>query len=126
MSTRYGTFLESYNSGNTYMDKVTKGFFDKISYDTKILSSNAEDPSVKNKFGMINEIANDHNKSSYDRVIAVANILDDGTLNSVHPDHKKNVLNVVYGLLDVAKSTEDSFLIDKSLHIASQIPDISG
>lgn len=108
------------------MDKVTKGFFDKISYDTKILSSNAEDPSVKNKFGMINEIANDHNKSSYDRVIAVANILDDGTLNSVHPDHKKNVLNVVYGLLDVAKSTEDSFLIDKSLHIASQIPDISG
>ncbi|HEY4323479.1 MAG TPA: hypothetical protein VGN20_05820 [Mucilaginibacter sp.] len=125
METRYGAFLESYNKGNVYMDKIVQGFFDKISYDLNIII-NGNDPLLTGKFSPIETIIKEPYRSSYDKMIAVVNVLDDVTISMTESEYKKNVMNIIYSLLDVAKTTEDSFLMDKALKIASQIPQILG
>ena len=123
METRYGAFLESYNNGNVYMDKIAQGFFDKISYDVNVIIK-GNDPLLLNKFLQVDNIIKEPFKSSYDKMIAVVNILDDVNISMSVSAYKKNIMNIIYCLLDVAKATEDSFLIDKSLKIASKIPEI--
>jgi len=105
------------------MDKIAQGFFDKISYDVNVIIK-GNDPLLLNKFLQVDNIIKEPFKSSYDKMIAVVNILDDVNISMSVSAYKKNIMNIIYCLLDVAKATEDSFLIDKSLKIASKIPEI--
>lgn len=122
---RYGSFLENYNKGNTFFDRVAQGFFEKISFDTGAILKNSNNKVLKEKFGQIDKLLNDPYRSSYDKVMDLANVIDDANILSTKSDKddKKNVANIVSGLLEVARSTEDSYLIEKSLRIAQQLID---
>jgi pyoverdine/dityrosine biosynthesis protein Dit1 len=121
MENRYGAFLESYNSGNVFFDKIAQGFFDKISYDMSAII-NGVSPVLSEKFTQIDTLIKDPYRNSYDKIMSFANMIDDTTILSFQNDqnYRKNIANIIYGLLDVAKATEDSYLIDKSLQISSQ------
>jgi hypothetical protein len=120
MGTRYGAFLDSYNRGNTFFERITQGFFDKIKYDIDELID-GDTPYLKQRFKQISELGNDPHKNSYEKIMGVANVLEEVLGIEISPLDQKYILNIVYKFMDVAKESEDQLVIDTSLKLASQV-----
>ncbi len=102
------------------MDKITRGFFEKIKYDVDVIVSGTEEL-LKNKFQQILAISQNTSFSSYDKIMAVANILEDVVKYAVDSAYKRNIASILSNLLEVAKETEDQYLIDMAIKIVSAI-----
>ena len=122
-SSHYGTFLDNYNSGNAFLNNISGSFLEKISSDKAIIIQNG-DGLMKAKFEQIDRVQNDSQKSNYDKIVMVGEIIQDIAPDIIginNPEVKKSGINVILNFLNVAKETEDRTLIDTAKKISGTL-----
>ena len=115
------SFIDGYNEKfNEYANKLAAGFFSRIRVDLDNIKSKSSGL-ILDKFNHIDRIITDDNKNNYDKVKLTGSILMDITpdlLSQPNEDLKKSGVNIINGLFEVARKTEDSELMQTAKSIA--------
>jgi len=122
-NSKYATFLENYDKGNTFLNNTVQSFLNQISFDVKKIID-SDDSMLKDKFTPLLKTIHDPSMSGYIKSLAIGNIIADSAKHIVHSDNKEiknSGIDLINNFLNIAKETEDQQLINLSMRISENI-----
>ena len=125
-SSRYNTFLESYNKGiNQYLDVVSGSFFDSIQSDADFIKAhNTSGDLLSRKISQLDEVHNNTGLDNFTKLKLTGKILMDivpSLMSENNPDIRRSGANMLNGFFEVAKQTEDEELLRTAANISNSV-----
>ena len=120
-NSQYGSFLESYDEGNTFLQSAAQGFIDQINIDKHPII-NSDDKELSQSFTSVEDVLNNRDTDNYEKMNLAGNLLTTITpqiINSTDPIAKRSGKNIINNFFNVAKKTEDQQLLNTANQIAS-------
>jgi len=118
---RYESFLENFDKGNTFLQSAAQSFIDQVNIDKHpILAS--DDLQLSQSFQSIENVLSNNDINSYEKMNQTGTLLTSLTpqiINSKDAIAKQSGKNILNSFFNVAKKTEDQQMLSTASQIAS-------
>ena len=119
----YNVFLDNYNKGNEFLNRIIDAYLNQASTDIEVISAKADDP-LKSTFSQLKIDQKEDSMDNYKRIVAIGEVLvknGDQVIGDKDPAVKKSGVNLLDGFLNIAKETQDQQLMDTAVRMMNNL-----
>ena len=120
-NSKYGSFLENFDRGNTFLQSAAQSFIDQVNAEKHPIL-NSGDKELSQSFQSVENVLSNRDLDYYEKMNQTGNLLTSLTpliINSTDPAAKKSGKNIINNFFNIAKRTQDQQMLNTASEIAN-------
>ena len=120
-NSKYGSFLENFDKGNTFLQSAAQSFIDQVNVDKEPIL-NSDDKELSQSFQSVVNVLSNRDLDSYEKMNQTGDLLTSLTpliINSTDPTAKISGKNIINNFFNIARKTEDQQMLNTASQIAN-------